>query len=227
MNTNINDKNLSKIVQLKLSAEKKENIDEIEEISIINKDFTQKTLDIDFTEISKIKNLRKLSIKFFEITDNVIECLNQLEHLESIEILMCNFENTKSITKQLKKLIIYNCDNFKIKMLENNITETISIEHSGIIDIFELTKFNLIKKLKVSDCMITSLPKVSMFSNLERLYLNSINLDFEFDISQMKKLKFICLNGSKTQNKEKYIKNLKTQNTNIEIEFEDVDLPIK
>ena len=70
MNTNINDKNLLKIVQLNLSTEKKENIDEIEEISIINKDFSQQTLEIDLTEIAKIKNLRKLSIKFFRLLYN-------------------------------------------------------------------------------------------------------------------------------------------------------------
>ena len=227
MDININNKNLLKIVQLKLVTERKGNIDEIEEISITNKNFAEEILDIDLCEINKLKNLKRLSIKFFEITDEIIECINQLEHLESIEILMCNFQNTKCITQELKKLIVYNCQNFKIEILKNNITELISIEHSGMIDIYDLTKFDSIKTLRISECTVISLPKISTFNNLESLYLTGISLDLEFDITQMKNLKFISLNGSKVIDKEKYVQNLRRQNSNVEIEFEDSNLPIK
>lgn len=227
MSINIKDENLLKILQIKMSAENINDINKIEEISISDKNLADEKLNINLFEISNLKNLKSLSIKFFEITDEIVECLNSLEHLECIKFLMCDFKNTKSITKQLKKLIVNNCKEFKLNMIENNITEKISIQNSGIIDIYELTKYDLIKVLKISECTVISLPKVSMFKNIEKLYLNSINLDLEFDISEMKKLKFVSLNGSKTMDKEKYLQNLKSQNANIEIEFEDTNLPIE
>ena len=227
MNINIKDENLSKILQLKLFTERKNNIDEIEDLSITNKNLADEVLHIDLCEINKLKNLRNLSIKFFQITDEVIECINNLESLEELEILCCDFQNTKYITKQIKKLTIYNCKNFKIETLKNNITELISLEHSGIIDIYDLTKFNTIKTLRISECTAISLPRISMFTNLENLYLTGISLDLDFDISKMKKLKFICLNGSKAVDNEKYIQDLKKQNSNVKIQFKDSNLPIQ
>lgn len=228
MSEKINDKNLLRIIKVKMCTNELKNIEDIEDISIQNINLMQHKLNIDLTEIVKLKKLKNISLKFFEITDSVIETINQLEFIETIEFSMCIFRNKNVLSNKLKSITIYNCQNFNINMINTNISlEKLQIVHSGIININNLITFQNLKFLKIAHCNVTSIPNISELEHLEQLYLNHIDIIYDIDISKMHNLKFISLSGSNVSNKEKYIEKLYKQNKKITIEFEDNDLPIE
>ena len=228
MSEKINDKNLLRIIKVKMCTNELKNIEDIEDISIQNINLMQHKLNIDLTEIVKLKKLKNISLKFFEITDSVIETISQLEFIETIEFSMCIFRNKNVLSNKLKSITIYNCQNFNINMINTNISlEKLQIVHSGIININNLITFQNLKFLKIAHCNVTSIPNISELEHLEQLYLNHIDIIYDIDISKMHNLKFISLSGSNVSNKEKYIEKLYKQNKKITIEFEDNDLPIE
>ncbi len=202
MSAKIKDRNLSRIIKLKMCTSDINDIEEVEDISIQNINLMQNRLNIDLTEIVKLKKLRNLSLKFFEITDEFIEAINQLAHIKRIEFSMCIFKN-------------------KIELLEE-----LQIIHSGIVDISNIKKFKKVKYLKIAHCNVISIPGITALENLEQLYLNHIEIPYDIDISKMQNLKFISLSGSNVSNKEKYIEKLHKQNEKVTIEFKEDDLPI-
>ena len=227
MGLNIDDKQLLRNIKLRMVVENKTELEEIDELSLVNKNFLGQDLGIDLTEIVKVKNLKNLSIKFFTITDEIIETLNKLEKLETIEILMCKMETSKIIENNIKTIYIHSVEGLNIDNFQTENLEYIRIENSGLIDIFKLTKFSNLERLELVNCPIISVPKISMIKSLEELYLQEIDLQFDLEISNLQKLRFISLNGSKVKDRNTYIEKIKKQNSNIKIEFENTNKPIQ
>ena len=227
MSEKINDRNLSRIIKLKMCTSDINNIEEVEDISIQDINLMQNKLNIDLTEIVKLKKLKNLSLKFFEITDQVIETINQLEHIKRLEFSMCIFKNKIELPEKVQSVIIYNCQDFNTNMLNKNTDlEELQLIHSGIVDISNIKKFKKVKYLKIAHCNAISIPSITALENLEQLYLNHIEIPYDIDISKMPNLKFISLSGSNVPNKEKYIEKLYKQNEKVTIEFKEDDLPI-
>lgn len=228
MSEKIIDNNLLRIIKLKMCTSDINDIEEIENISIQDVNLMQNRLNIDLTEIKKLKNLKSVSIKFFEITDEIIEAINELKYLERINFSMCKFKNKKMILGNLKSIIIYNCQDFAIDMLkENTEIDELQIIHSGIINISDLNIFKDLKYLKIAHCNAISIQSISKLEDLEQLYLNHLEIPYDIDITKMKKLKLISLSGSNVPNKEKYIEKLTNQNKELTVIFEENDLPIE
>lgn len=227
MGLNIDDKQLLRNIKLRMVVENKTELEEIDELSLVNKNFLGQDLGIDLTEIVKVKNLKNLSIKFFTITDEIIETLNKLEKLETIEILMCKMETSKIIKNNIKTIYIHSVEGLNIDNFQTENLEYIRIENSGLIDIYKLTKFSNLERLELVNCPIISVPKISMIKSLEELYLQEIDLQFDLEISNLQKLRFISLNGSKVKDRNTYIEKIKKQNSNLKIEFENTNKPIQ
>ena len=227
MGLNIDDKQLLRNIKLRMVVENKTELEEIDELSLVNKNFLGQDLGIDLTEIVKVKNLKNLSIKFFTITDEIIETLNKLEKLETIEILMCKMETSKIIENNIKTIYIHSVEGLNIDNFQTENLEYIRKENSGLIDIYKLTKFSNLERLELVNCAIISVPKISMIKSLEELYLQEIDLQFDLEISNLQKLRFISLNGSKVKDRNTYIEKIKKQNSNIKIEFENTNKPIQ
>ena len=227
MGLNIDDKQLLRNIKLRMVVENKTELEEIDELSLVNKNFLGQDLGIDLTEIVKVKNLKNLSIKFFTITDEIIETLNKLEKLETIEILMCKMETSKIIKNNIKTIYIHSVEGLNIDNFQTENLEYIRIENSGLIDIYKLTKFSNLERLELVNCPIISVPKISMIKSLEELYLQEIDLQFDLEISNLQKLRFISLNGSTVKDRNTYIEKIKKQNSNIKIEFENTNKPIQ
>ena len=227
MSAKIKDRNLSRIIKLKMCTSDINDIEEVEDISIQNINLMQNRLNIDLTEIVKLKKLRNLSLKFFEITDEFIEAINQLEHIKRLEFSMCIFKNKIELPEKVESVIIYNCQDFNTNMLNKNTDlEELQLIHSGIVDISNIKKFKKVKYLKIAHCNAISIPSITALENLEQLYLNHLEIPYDIDISKMPNLKFISLSGSNVPNKEKYIEKLHKQNEKVTIEFKEDDLPI-
>lgn len=228
MSEKIIDKNLSRIIKIKMCTSDINDIEDIEEISIQDINLMQNKLNIDLTEISKLKNLKSISLKFFEITDEVIQAINQLQSLETIEFLMCIFNNKETLSEKLKSVTIFNCQDFNIDMLKLNTTiEELQLVHSGIVDIADISNFKSLKYLKIAHCSAISIPSIDTLERLEQLYLNHIEMPYDINILKMPNLKFISLSGSNVSDKEMYVKKLKDQNKELIVEFEENDKPIE
>ena len=222
------DKNLSRIIKVTMCTSNLSSIEEIEDLSIQDINLMQNKLNIDLMEIVNLKNLKNLSLKFFEITDRIIETINKLDYIETIEFSMCIFKTKRRLSSKLKSVIIYNCQGFELDMLkENTILEELQLIHSGIVDINNITTFKNLKILKVANCNVISIPSIDGLENLEQLYLNHIEILYNIDISKMVNLKLISLSGSNVPNKKKYIENLQEQKKELTIEFEENDLPVE
>lgn len=228
MSEKIIDKNLSRIIKLKMCTNDINDIEEIEDLSIQDVNLMQNKIYIDLIEIKKLINLKSVSLKFFEITNDIIEALNQLEYLEHIEFSMCIFKDINIVLRNIKSIIIYNCQDFSIDMLKENTTiEELQIIHSGIINISDLSKFKGLKYLKIAHCSAISIPNIRILESLEQLYLNHLEIPYDIDISKMKNLKLVSLSGSNVPNREKYIEKLSNQNKELTVIFEENDLPIE
>lgn len=228
MSEKIIDKNLSRIIKIKMCTSDINNIEDIKDISIQDINLMQNKLNIDLTEIVKLKNLKRISLKFFEITDEIVQAINQLEYLETIEFSLCIFKNKEVLSKKLKSVSILNCQEFNIDILNGNIAlEELQLVHSGIVDIVDISNFKSLKYLKIAHCSVISVPTITALVCLERLYLNHIEIPYDIDISKMSNLKFISLSGSNVSNKEMYVKKLYDQNKEIIVEFEENDKPIE
>lgn len=225
MGIDIECKKLLRNVKLRMITEDKVNIEEINELSLVNKNFLGEELNIDLEEIYKLKSLKKLSIKFFTINDKIIEALNTLENLEILEIYMCRFETTETLKGNIKNIYIYNAENFNLDILETNLLEIIRIENSGLVDLYKFAKFESLKRLEIVKCQIISFPRLNLLKSLEELYLQEIDLQFDLEIKSLENLRFISLNGSKVDDKEKYIQKIKIQNDNIKVEFKNDNRP--
>lgn len=223
----IKDKQLSRIITLRMCVENKTKLSEIQEISIVNRNFLNQDLNISLIEISKLEGIKKLSLKYFSITDEVIDSINSLENLETLEILNCNINSAQKIRNSIKNLFINNVKNLNISLFETKNIETLRIERVGLIDLYDISRYQNIERLELVNCQIISFPKLPLLKNLEKLYLNEIDLQFRLDVKGMEKLNFICLNGSKVENKNDYIKNIKLQNDKIKIIFDENNLPIQ
>lgn len=227
MEIDIKNKQLLRNIKLRMIVENKTKLEEIDELSLINKNFLNQDLKIDLLEIYKLKNLKKLSIKFFTINDEIIKVLNKLENLEILEVYMCKFETTEKLNGNIKNIYIFNAENWNLDILETNRVKVIRIENSGLVDLYKFVKFEEIERLEIIKCPVVSIPKLNLLKLLKRLYLQEIDLQFNLEIGELKKLEFISLNGSKVADKKEYIEKIKIQNENVKVEFKDNNRPIE
>lgn len=227
MEIDIKNKQLLRNIKLRMIVENKTKLEEIDELSLINKNFLNQDLKIDLLEIYKLKNLKKLSIKFFTINDEIIKVLNKLENLEILEVYMCKFETTEKLNGNIKNIYIFNAENWNLDILETNRVKVIRIENSGLVDLYKFVKFEEIERLEIIKCPVVSIPKLNLLKLLKRLYLQEIDLQFNLEIGELKKLEFISLNGSKVADKKEYIEKIKVQNENVKVEFKDNNRPIE
>ncbi|MBR0351447.1 MAG: hypothetical protein IJH76_06500 [Clostridia bacterium] len=222
------DKNLAREIKLKICTTSAKSYKDIEELNLTNINFLGNVLNINLKELVALENLKSLSLKFFDITDEVIDSINKLNNLNKLEFYMCEFKTSKALNPSINDLTFYCCNKLQKNIFKENITmKRLELTKSGIVDFSNLDLYQNLKELKVRDCDIISLQNISKLTNLEYIYLNNTELQYDFDINHMKNLKLISFNGSKTPDKELYIHNLKEQNENIKIEWREDDLPIE
>lgn len=227
MEIDIKNKQLLRNIKLRMVVENKTTLEEIDELSLVNRNFLNQDLKIDLLEIYKLKNLKKLSIKFFTINDEIVKSLNKLENVEILEMYMCKFETAEKLNGNIKNIYFFNAENLNFDILETKNVEIIRIENSGLVDLYKIVKFEEIERLEIVKCPVISIPKLNLLKSLKELYLQEIDLQFNLEIGELKKLEFISLNGSKVKDKKEYIEKIKTQNNNIKVEFKSNNRPIQ
>lgn len=201
----LKDKELEKVVCFKIGKHRNEEIEEkdlenVSEVNISNRKFSGQEKNVSLEELRLFPNLKSLSLQYFKIDDSVIEILNSLKKLETLQLSSCCFKSsTKIENEELKTLKLNCCDIKNYSFLYA--PETLTVIGSN--------NFRL--------------SKISGKENIERMYLQDSNVkDFE-TIAQCVKLKSLNLDGSKVDNKA-MLDELKSR---IEVSHLDEYLPIR
>ena len=170
----------------------------VKELNLTNKTFSGKSKNINLDFLRFTNNLEKISIQYFDIGNNVIDILNSLNNLYSIEFSFCKFNFKNNLENKKLKSIYINCCSVK--------------DYSKI----KLTKsFTIIGENKLN------LKILENKSNVENLSLNNCNINNFKYIKDFYNLKILNLDGSVFDEK-----NLQNLNRNIEISNLERYLPI-
>ena len=170
----------------------------VKELNLSNKTFSGKSKNINLDFLRFTNNLEKISIQYFDIGNNVIDILNSLNNLYSIEFSFCKFNFKNNLENKKLQSIYINCcsvkDYSKIKLTRN---------------------FTIIGENKLN------LKILENKSNVENLSLNNCNINNFKYIKNFYNLKILNLDGSVFDEK-----NLQNLNRNIEISNLERYLPI-
>lgn len=170
----------------------------VKELNLSNKTFSGKSKNINLDFLRFTNNLEKISIQYFDIGNNVIDILNSLNNLYSIEFSFCKFNFKNNLENKKLQSIYINCcsvkDYSKIKLTRN---------------------FTIIGENKLN------LKILENKSNVENLSLNNCNINNFKYIKDFYNLKILNLDGSVFDEK-----NLQNLNRNIEISNLERYLPI-
>ena len=172
----------------------KNDLDIIKAITISNSDKVSNNLK----DLKLFKNLTNCVIKNYEINQDNIEYLNELNKIDELEFSNCIFSEKTDIKLIIDKLRFMFCNSLKLEAIlgENKIKyvlckECDNLNLSGInnIDILELDKIILNKK------MLFELEK----SNINNIILNNckVNVVNKIRISKLKKYKNIEITSKK------------------------------
>ena len=110
--------------------------------------------------------------------NDVIHSINKLEKLYKIEFYMCEFKTKRTLNKNIIDITIYCCKEFSKEILDKSTNiEKLELTNSGLVDMNDLQIFKDLKLIKIRDCSLISLPKISSLDKLEYIYLNNLDID--------------------------------------------------
>ena len=167
----------------------REELESVQEISLRNVDFTGKSLNINFEQLSELKHLKFIYLQFIKVDDSLIEIINQFSELKELYFSQCNIiGNKKFDLQQLEKLTLLFCENVNLDIF--NMPEQLKIS-TKIDEKFDLNKVPdkiKIKILFVNNADIKSFKYINDFSDLESLNIDGSKVD-EKDILNILKNK--------------------------------------
>ena len=173
-----------------------------------------KRIDVDITKLNEHPELSEVIIKNFIVDDTFVQVLNNLKNLQNLSFVNCNFANSLKINN-VTYLRLDNCKNIRWNTINIGVSN-LDVSDGDKINVEDISGYNL-KSLRLRNVSVTNLDKVEVFSNLENLFLQEIDLNQPINYSNLRMLKKVNFNGSKVENKEKYLEKLKARN--IEISF--------
>lgn len=174
----LEDKELRKIILFKLGNLSNEDISdnqlkEIEALNINNRNLAGEDLKINLNEIALCTNLKKLSLQYFMVNDKIINLLNMLPKLNTIELSSCKL--------------------FSKKELRNNSLQNILINCCDISDYTKIASTNILRIIGQDDI---DLKKIRGKENIEKMYLQASRIKNFEDILNFENLKILNLDGS-------------------------------
>ena len=148
----------------------------VKELNLTNKTFSGKSKNINLDFLRFTNNLEKISIQHFDISNNVIDILNSLNNLYSLEFSFCKFNFKNNLENKKLQSIYINCcsvkDYSKIKLTRNF---TIIGENKLNLKILE-NKSN-VENLSLNNCNINNFKYIKDFYNLKILNLDGSVFD--------------------------------------------------
>ncbi len=203
----LNNKSISNYVMYKLSKIDNdfsfEELNKVDELVINLKDIINDEEDFNFDDIRKFNNLKRLTLRFFEINLKTILILNIINKLQDITFDNCKINNLNKL-KELKSLSLINC-NVNVNVIEN----MKSLEYLTIINdrinLNILNNLNNLKYLNLSYCKV----KGELYNiNIETLCIDNTNIENYNFIKKLVKLKNVYIDVYQFETYKKYFINL-------------------
>ncbi len=148
----------------------------VKELNLTNKTFSGKSKNINLDFLRFTNNLEKISIQYFDIGNNVIDILNSLNNLYSIEFSFCKFNFKNNLENKKLQSIYINCcsvkDYSKIKL-----TKSFTIIGENKLNLKILENKSNVENLSLNNCNINNFKYIKDFYNLKILNLDGSVFD--------------------------------------------------
>ena len=169
-------KYIESIVKKKYDKIELEDLERIEKIILKKINVLGKYNDLDIKELLLFKNLSSCSLFKFDISENDINILNQLEKLNYIYFDFCRF-NIETLNLSQNNICFNMCEHLDFKYLKNTLVKEIRIigdKNSKIeIDIKGLERALNLEKLYIHNFKIQNIEQIlEIAPNLKKLNID-------------------------------------------------------
>ena len=171
-------------------------LENINDIFLTNLNSKGEKIGTDISEISKLKKLKNLDLKGFELSDDIASIISSFKELEGLRLYSCESKDT--IAMDLSKLKILLLDNCKtVNLTDIQLPERVLVINGGVVDLSKFINSSKIKNLEIKSSEI-------MYSEL---------------LKNMGNLKVLNVDGSTLDNEE-ILEDLKNKNISVSYEYE-------
>ena len=212
---NIENENLANYIMFKLdkvdNGFTEEELNKITEV-VINYNNETDSSFVFLEELSKLKNLKTITLRNGYIFNDNYNIFLNLNNLSEFVFENCEFENADLISSlKLKSLSLINCkiESYLFVNVLKDLDELSII--NGIIEIAKLNMLNHLKYLQISYSNISDNKDLNIYA-LEELYIDNTNIyNFDF-LNNLLNLKRISIDESQYNNNKELFNNLVRKN---------------
>ena len=189
MNSVLKSKDLSEMIYSILYKAESEpleqkDLDRIKSLTIQKIGISGKATDIDAREIGKFSNLEHIIINGFEIDDELLEIINRLERLRTIQFTKSRINTQKSFSSLLEYEIFDRCEGLG-KTVGNSKRIKIVGQNKSSLDLNTLGDLSQVEELDLNDLSVSNISRVQQMSSLETLDLSGSNIDDSSSIARL------------------------------------------
>ncbi len=191
----IKSKDLFNLIKIILEKDEivEEDLEKVEDLTLNKYELDGTETDIDLDELVMIKNLKTLTLIKFTIKEENITKINNIKLLNTVQFTNCKFESINPLKQEIDNIVIDNCDNVKLKIINNN------------------------KLIKIIGSSI-DMKQINQSSNIQYLYLQNCEIRNIIELLKYDNLKFLSVDGSITDNQD--FLNIISQKINVSYEKE-------
>ena len=167
-----------------------EDLNKITDIFISNVNAKGEKIGTDISEISRLKKLKSLDLKGFEIDEKIVEIINSFPELLGLKLYGCSSKDSININAQaLKTLILDNCKS--INLNETKLPECLIMINCGIVDISKFLNSSQLKDLQIKSSEIMHTDSLREMKALKILNVDGSTLDNEEILKELKNRKVL------------------------------------
>lgn len=156
----------------------------IKKITLRKYNFLEQENTYYFQEIELFENLESISFSQFNISKEIIECVNKCKSLKSITFNHCKFDVEDEINLDIESLYLtYSDINNMVNFKDCDKIKNIEIIECGEIDVKEAQVLSGIKKIEIYNSKIVNAMDLVSVEGLEVLKLDGSILDEEIENS--------------------------------------------
>ena len=184
------DEEVTKVIRFKLKKYndriEENDLKAIEDFDLSNKTLSGREKNIDLSFLEMMPNLKRISLQYFKIDNNIVNILNSLEKLTVLELNFCEcYFNNKLENKNLLNLFL-NCCRIN-NYLKISLTKNFTIIGENKLNLqFLENKLNT-ENLYLNNCKIEKFDYIEYFSNLKKLNLDGSIVDQKKELKKLNK----------------------------------------
>lgn len=184
------DEEVTKVIRFKLKKYndriEENDLKAIEDFDLSNKTLSGREKNIDLSFLEMMPNLKRISLQYFKIDNNIVNILNSLEKLTVLELNFCEcYFNNKLENKNLLSLSL-NCCRIN-NYLKISLTKNFTIIGENKLNLqFLENKLNT-ENLYLNNCKIEKFDYIEYFSNLKKLNLDGSIVDQKKELKKLNK----------------------------------------